>query len=306
MKPNKYMLVRKMEKEKEKFVHQMGLLLDEMVNYGTHVLDICEKEKPFTELDTPIGTTYTQFLSMLDGISILIRKGNGDAIKPVLRSLLETKFNLEYLIKVEPEKGVLAYKLAHIHNQIKQLKRLDQKSDQGREFSKTIGDVELPTNNSNKRLQLLEDKLKSPKYKKVQEEWDRLKKQYKKEPLWHALFQGQRTVKDIADFLEQSVYYSIVYKELSEDVHGGSTIKRLKKSAEDNIGISPGIRRIEEIPAMAYLSIKFAEEVFSVMIKEYNSKEYADFYGWFNKNIALEHEKIAFIRVDTNHQLQKQ
>ncbi len=56
---------------------------------------------------------------------------------------------------------------------------------------------------------------------------------------------------------------------------------------------------------MAYLSIKFAEEVFSVMIKQYNSKEYADFYVWFNKNIALEHEKIACIKVDTTHQLQK-
>jgi len=301
MQPNKYMLVRKMEKENEELLNQIGALVDEMVNYGTHILDICQKEKPFTELDTPIGTTYTQFLSMLDGISTLTRTGNGDALKPILRSLLETKFNLEYLIKVEPEKGVLAYEVSYIHNKIKQLKKSDPNTDQGKEFLKTTGDLKLPTNNSIKRVQTLESMLASPKYKKVQEEWMRLKSKHKKEPLWHALFEGQRTVKDIADFLGQQIYYTIVYKELSDVIHGGLTMTRLKRSEHDNIGINPSIRRIEEVPTIAYLAILFAKEVFTAMIKKYNGKEFRYFEAWYCKYISFNHDLLAEITIETNH-----
>ncbi|OFD57536.1 hypothetical protein BWGOE4_31250 [Bacillus mycoides] len=101
MKPNKSFLDRKENKEVQKYLNQMGRLVDEVVNYGTHILDYCSEKHEFTKFEIPIITSFSEFLSMLDGITILVKKGNGEAIKPIIRTLLEMKFNIEYMLKAD-------------------------------------------------------------------------------------------------------------------------------------------------------------------------------------------------------------
>jgi len=287
MQPNKYLLERKNNKQIDKLLNKMGRLLDEIVNFGTHVLDICQEKYKFTEQETPIVTTYSQFLSMVDGISILIKKGTGDAIKPLLRSLLEGKFNLEYMIKEEPKKGVLAYQIAYAHSKINEYRLADPSTQQGKEFRRKLGDValELPAFNTKENIKKLEELLEAPMYKEVNDEWKRVKKENNgRKPNWYSLFGGPKRIEDLANHLGQGAYYEIVYRNMSSFIHAGSTIARLRKTGLD-YGINPGIRRLEELPTLLNFTVVFALETYHMMIKKYNPDKEFYYAKWYEENI---------------------
>src|SRR5690554_5106221 len=234
------MLVRKQDNEIQKLLNRMGRLTDEVVNYGSHLLDYCSETHTFTEYEVPIGTSFTQFLSFLDGISILIRKGTSDPIKPLLRSMLEMKFNIEYMLDEDEKKGVLAYQVSHAQDRINYLKSVDPSTEQGKEFTHNIKNlnVDFSSFDSVERIKELEQILNNEPFKEVNEEWLRTKKELKMKPSWHALFGGPRKILELAEHLGQEAYYAIIYKNLSSFTHGSSTLNRLKKHAL-GFGVNP-------------------------------------------------------------------
>lgn len=305
MQPNKYFLVRKKDKETDKLLNQMGLLVDEVVNYGTHVLDICQEKETFTEIDTPIATTYTQFLTIVDSISILIRKGTSDGIKPLLRSLLETKFNLEYLIKEEPKKGVLAYQVSHIYNKITEYKISNSYTPEGKDFRKKLGELDIPTYDTREKINALQKLLETPLYKEVNDEWKRFKKENNRKPNWHALFDGPKRVEDLAFHLGQAHYYEVLYRSMSSFIHGGSSMNRLKKGGNE-YGINPGIRRIEEIPMLLNYTVVFALEIYQFIIGKYNPEKLTHYAIWYLENIAKDFKKFTDAEINVDYILEKQ
>jgi Family of unknown function (DUF5677) len=289
MQPNKYLLDRKNEKEIQKILNRMGRLLDEAVNFGSHVLDICREKYSFSEYEIPIATTYTEFLSLVDGVAILIKKGSGDPIKPLLRTMLEMKFNIEFLLDEDEKRGVLAYQVSNVQKKIANYRLVDQTTPQGKEFIKKTSHLGIDTLkfNPKENIERLEKALNKDKYKEVNEEWKRTKKEMGRRPSWFSLYGGPRGIIDLAKHLGQESYYEIVYRNWSGFIHGGSAMDRLTKF-EDGIGINPGIRRLEELPQHLNFAIVFALEIFHKMIKKYNPDKSIMYSLWYVENIRKE------------------
>ncbi|MCQ6277583.1 hypothetical protein JMM81_22275 [Bacillus sp. V3B] len=289
MQPNKYLLDRKNDKEIQKILNRMGRLLDEVVNFGSHVLDICRETYNFTEYETPIATTYTEYLSLLDGITVLIKKGTGDPIKPLLRSMLEMKFNIEYLLDEEEKKGVLAYQVAHAQKKIANWKLVDPTTQQGKEFLKKTSDLGMDPSKfkPKENIARLERGLSKGKYKEVNEEWKRTKKEMGRRPSWYSLYNGPRGIIDLAKHLGQENYYEIIYRNLSRFLHGGSALDRIT-NFEEGFGVNPGIRRLEELPQHLNFAVVFALEIYHKMIKKYNPNKAVEYAQWYVDNIQNE------------------
>lgn len=300
MNPNKYFLERKQNKEIDKILNQMGTLVDEVVNFGTHIMEMCQKEEPFTEVEAPIITTFTQFLTMIDSVSIVIRKGTSDGVKPLLRSALETKLNLEYFVKEEPKKGLLPYQVVHIRNEIDELKKRNEYTIEGKDFRKKLNGRKLNSYDTRNDIKMLEETLNTPLFKEVNQEWLRLKKLKGRKPYWHSLFNGPASVEQLATYLGQSFYYQIIYKDTSSLIHGGASMKRLQQK-QNYFAINPGIRRLEEIPTLFNYTVTFAIEVYRVLLKKYNSVSFNEMDIWYSRTIYKEYKKLSSQKFDIKH-----
>jgi hypothetical protein len=302
MQPNKYFLDRKNDKEIQKLLNRMGRLLDEVVNFGTHVLDICEETHNFTEYETPIASSYTEYLSLLDGIGVLIKKGTGDPIKPLLRSMLEMKFNIEYMIDEDEKKGVVAYQVAHAQKKIANWKLVDPTTQQGKEFLKKTSNLGIdPTKyNPRENIEKIERSLNNGKYKEVNEEWRRIKNKKGRRPSWYSLYEGPSGIIDLAKHLGQENYYEIIYRNLSGFIHGGSAMDRLTQF-EEGIGVNPGIRRLVELPRHLNFAVVFALEVYHKMIKKYNPAKAIVFAKWYMDSVRDEFFQLINANINVEY-----
>lgn len=296
------MLERKQDKEIQKLLNRMGRLTDEVVNYGTYVLDYCSETHKFNDYEIPIGTSFTQFLSLLDGVSILIKKGTSDPIKPLLRSMLELKFNIEYMLLEEDKKGIIAYQVSHAQNKINNWKMVDPSTQQGKEFAKkTKGmNIDLFTFNPEERIQELEQMLNKEPFKEVYEEWKRTKKQIKGKPNWHALFDGPKKISDLAEHLGQEAFYAVIYKNLSSFIHGNATVGRLKQHSP-GIGINPGIRQLEELPSDLNFALTFAMDVYRKILKKYNPNRVKHFAYWYMVEVRDEFFQLTKANINVEY-----
>lgn len=296
MKANKYLLNRKTDKEEDKIYNKMGRFLDEIANFGSHLLDFCQEKKKFEENDAPIIATYTQILSMVDGISILMKKGTADAIKPILRSVLELKLKLEYMLQEEPKKGILAYQVEHVYGEIQKALRQDENTEEGKRFRKIFQGQAPPSVDSTDRIKQLESKLNEPTFREVNEEWCRTKR-----PNWTKLFNGPGNVYELAKYLAQEYYYELVYRDMSSFMHGGITMSRFKK-AEEGHAINPSVRVVETLPLLLVLTTNFSLDVYLSMLKKYNTDKIDDFNKWMKDNITEEYEELSKINFTVSYE----
>jgi Family of unknown function (DUF5677) len=306
MKPNKFIIDRKQDKEIQKILNRMGRLVDEVVNYGSHILDYCTEIRNFNEYEVPVVTCYTQLLSLLDGISILIKKGTSNPIKPLLRSMLELKFYIEYMLINDDKKGVIAYQVSHAQNLINNWKMVDPTTQQGKQFAKNIEGINLDLSvfNPKEKIKELEQMLNREPFKEVNDEWLRTRKKMKRMPNWHALFGGPQKIYDLAEYLEQTEYYAILYKNLSSFIHGSETIGRLKMHSS-GLGVNPGIRQLEELPTDLNFSIIFALELYSKMLNKYNPEKEIHFGIWYLNEIRDEFFKLVSINFEVEYVIDK-
>ncbi len=302
MQPNKYLLDRKNDKEIQKLLNRMGRLLDEVVNFGSNVLDMCRETYDFSEYETPIATTYTEFLSLVDGVAVLMKKGTGDPIKPLLRSMLEMKFNIEYLLDEDEKKGVLAYQVSHAQKKIANYKLVDPTTQQGKEFLKKTSNlgIDLSKFKSKKNIERLERALNKGKYKEVNEEWKRTKKAIGRRPSWYSLYDGPRGIIDLAKHLGQESYYEVIYRNLSGFIHGGSAMERLTHF-EEGFGVNPGIRRLEELPQHLNFAVVYALQIYHKMIKKYNPDKAVVYVQWYMDNVRDEFFQLTNANINVEY-----
>lgn len=74
------------------------------------------------------------FLNTLDSIGVVARNGNTSGVKTLFRTLFEASLNLQYLAKESDKKGVIAYRVGHLKNELKKYKLYDNNTIPGREF----------------------------------------------------------------------------------------------------------------------------------------------------------------------------
>lgn len=291
MKANKDVLCRELEpKEYKDLLIQITGIIEECVNFGTHILVWCSEKPKKDGSDSTIILIFRHIIENLDAITVLIKHGCADPTEPLLRSIFEALIGLEYILEKDTLQRALSYKVAHAHRQISLYKKLDPTTDQGKQFKKILSNdsslknMVLPDVDTNKLIANLENMLRKPQYISVNKEWKNYKKANKGNPNWFSLFGGPRNINTLAYHVNRGGLYEFLYRIWSQSVHVTGVIRNITRDDSGN-GAIIGLRNPKNIQVYSSLSLSMSIAVYAKMIKYYNPNKEKDFREWYIKNI---------------------
>lgn len=215
-------LIREIQSEEAKYLTFLADGIEQAVNIGTYFIKWEAETGSATIEKTPLIMFYRHMLEMVDAVSILIRSSSSDPCKAILRSVLETSLQIEYLLK-DPEKMGYCYMICYHNKMIKQLKRMVNKSPEQKNFFNQLKNKSFSSINENdfshpnaenevKRLTML---INSLYYKIYQEEYIRITTQKDatgtkyKNPEWYSLFKGPKSLVELAAELQKKIYTNL-------------------------------------------------------------------------------------------------
>ena len=291
MKVHKDVLCRELKpKEYKHLLIQIAEIIEECVNFGTHILVWCSEKPKNDGSDSTIILIFRHIIESLDAITVLIKHGCADPTEPLLRSIFEALIGLEYILEKDTLQRTLSYKVAHAHRQISLYKKLDPTTDQGKQFKKilsndsTVKNMALPVVDTNKLIANLENMLKKPQYVSVNTEWQNYKKANKKNPNWFSLFSGPRNIIDLAQHVNRGGLYEFLYRIWSQSVHVTGVIRNITRD-DSGSGAIICLRYPKNIQDNSSLSLSMSIAAYTEMIKYYIPDKEKDFQRWYIKNI---------------------
>lgn len=218
-------------------------LIDEFVNYGTHILKWLIDVSRGGDEQMPLTMFFREILEKADSISILIRNSSAEPSKGILRSLFELHLFISYLNENYFNDRSMAFLVWHAKNKIQtnqafqkgsqEYKNLQKQMENDNSFSDSDILQNLPS--SKQIISNLNTLLKRPEYQKVLKEFEKTKAKIKN-PSWYSLFNGPRNIQQLAIHLKMPVLYEIIYRSWSGSVHNTDIIngKIVKRKNLDN------------------------------------------------------------------------
>lgn len=184
-------------------------------------------------------------LEKADSISILVKNSSVEPSKVILRSIFELYLYIDYLTEKYFEDRSIAFLIWDTKRKIRLNKTFD-KTDT--EFKNLLKKIEADKSIFNKNLfsdlpsvkpalANLNALLAYPQYGRVLKEFERTKNIDRNNPAWYRLFNGPKNIQQLAEHLQISTFYEILYRSWSGNVHSTEIIDG-KIIPNDNLGIN--------------------------------------------------------------------
>lgn len=206
-------------------------LNEEMVNFGSHVLG-WDLNRDGSDEDLPSVLFLRNFLENIDAISVLIKYSSIEPCKILLRTALENVFYLEYILQKDSKNRALAFIVWNTINNNKLLIQADSTSLEYKELLKKYQNDNLLKNakppiieHTSELIKLGEKIFLLPKFLPIKEEYDNTKRLLRKKPAWYSLFDGPRTIEELANRVQLSALYEVLYRNWSGSIHGTNIIQ---------------------------------------------------------------------------------
>ncbi|MGV2887146.1 DUF5677 domain-containing protein [Paenibacillus taichungensis] len=283
-------------------LHNTGNMIDEIVNFGSILIEKIGTKHEFTEIHAPFYTLFVQFLSLIDGASVVIRKGHSDALKPIARSVLEISLNLQYMILEDFNEKCLAYQVTEVRGRIKQYRRYIDDSKNGNElralFNKrqiNIGEIDYQS-----RITNLENMLKKDPYLNMDELYEATKKSWKNLQWYTVIDISLKSFRDLTIFLDKELYYEVVYKEFSNYSHGGSAMRRMAV-VDGQSAVLPHIRDVDNIINPSIFLVHLILETITAVIESFLPEEMEYYNKWEQRYISSDLSKLSRAQIKTSY-----
>lgn len=180
----------------------------------------------------PLLMFFRDMLEKADAISILVRNSSIDPSKVLLRSIFELNLYIGYLLEEHTEDRAMSFLVL---DALKQKKINEIFNKEGLEFKRIrklleqdilISDPNFLDNlpSVKDRIESLNSLLNRDDYKRVMKEYERTKKKDKSNPAWYRLYNGPKTIQDLAIYLKLPFLYEILYRKWSGSVHSTDII----------------------------------------------------------------------------------
>ena len=223
----------KNEQEKgrfEKTCHDLATFVSDCVKPLINAFDVGLKNAEKANYQLTVYLLARHAIECLDAVSVLVSKGCSNPCQPLLRSALEAKLSVLYILKNDTKRRALAYQVGHYHRRLSLYRKMDPSTQAGQEFAKfldgdslaasIIGDV---GNQDFKGMAAnVEWFLSQAEFKPIEDEWVKLKKAKKSEPEWYSLFGGPSNMRALAKEVGQPGMYEFLYRYWSNEIHSGS------------------------------------------------------------------------------------
>ncbi len=198
-------------------------LLDELVNYGTNlIVRAFDSSKRDLAAVCVLFVQLRQFLMHLDGITILLRDGNGGTADLQLRSLLEGGHLIEWTLKKDTEVKVQHLYVANLRRRrhwnnsvVRGTPEFTKHFDVTAGLKITPGDLKDVTEETTRISSLLSN---AP-FDAIDAKFEQYYKQRGFDEPWYKVY-GATSIRSIADELGKLKEYTYIYSALSGVTHG--------------------------------------------------------------------------------------
>jgi hypothetical protein len=146
------------------------------------------------------------------------------------------------------------------------------------------------------RLKEIDDLISTPDFQAIAEEYRRVRKTRGGKPNWYSLYDGPRTIKDLARFLKRGASYAILYKGWSERMHSVDAIDRILTHDSSGPSARP-LRDATELNSTVDFAITFAIDAARCLIRYYRPEEELAFAKWLANEIMPNWKRIPKIVV---------
>jgi hypothetical protein len=186
-----------------------------------------------------------EFVESIDGVILLAERGSARNCLQLLRTAFEVNLSLRYLFE---DKKVyrcraLAYEYFHKKSNLRWAEKCDPDSEVGKQLRAELAGDNFPDLfemvgkecDTKAEAAKVKKSLNSVRYAEVRAELDRLKGEKKKVPNWFSLWNGPRTIRDMAAHLKLLSAYESMYCMWSSVTHGEAALRRIKGKSENGL-----------------------------------------------------------------------
>jgi len=231
--------------------------------FGLNLLVEVSEGKSLKTEHIPVVMSLRHSMELLEGIGTLLRENLADPAMLLLRGLMESVLQVVFILEKETEQRGKAFMYFDVLNRIANAEKIDKTTDRGKEFAGWIAKDKnlkntvftMPAN-----LQVELDELRGQKlisdFKQVHKEYENKKSQGIKIKNWFAMFGGPKTIEQLAQQVGYAGVYQILYRHLSESVHGVGVVSG-KIESENGKGSIRDIKSPDHIEYVFSMSIFF-------------------------------------------------
>ncbi|MEP6647734.1 MAG: DUF5677 domain-containing protein [Saprospiraceae bacterium] len=275
---------------------EYGNLLEEIVNFGTHILSWDIDRAKGGDEHLPVFLIFRNILEHMDAISILIRKSSVEPCKNLLRVMFESIMNLEYMLETDTKRRGLAFLISGYHAELKFIEKISKGTVANHQLKQKFkADKSMPAlppitvAGMVEQAALIETMLKLDVYKEVESEYRRLVATGKNNPPWYQLFGGPPNIDQLATRISRQGLYEVFYRAWSATVHGHNVVKGNVTNGTD-AGIAQ-IRHPKDAKQVALHAANLTLILFHLFITKRVSSEMPKFRSWY-KSVQAEIVKL--------------
>ena len=107
--PVNEILPRELNPDIAQILQKFSSLIDEFVNFGTHIFKWVIEESKGTDEQMPLLMFFRDMLEKADSISILVRHSSIDPSKVLLRSIFELNLYIGYLLEKNSDDRAMSF-----------------------------------------------------------------------------------------------------------------------------------------------------------------------------------------------------
>lgn len=256
-------------------------LIDEGTNLQVRALVSSPREIPDVVL---LGVLFRHSLQLLDSVEILLRRGQAQGARIVLRALLEASWGIEWMLKADTERRAKQFYVLDIRERIElnesyvpgtkafESMKVDLPIEQQRELGIDKEAAVVSRANIKKNREHLNE---YPDLKLIDDE---ISRQDRRIGLlrWFTLFKGPRDYPDLARKLGHGDEYRLVYRSLNDAVHGSNIQSHISVETQ-GVAMIPAIRGLEEFRNVLEFTWIAGFRITEMMIEHYRPGEMQSF-----------------------------
>jgi hypothetical protein len=280
------------ETELTDFLEKCHYKLRESAEFGAKILcwDI-ETQAGGDEKLPPLLFLRNQ-IELLEAASILVKESLIEPCYLLLRSLIETYFYLSYIFEKDTDRRSLCFIVWDLQRTIQLLHKSDGTSAQAKEatamysMDKALKSSAFVYEKAQEQIRIRLDFLSKPKYKAINEEYERVSRKTKS-TYWFSLFEGPKSIKQLARQLELPGVYDGFYGILSNSIHGTDIIRnKLSSNGKGQLEVKQ-IRLPNGIRYVMMSFLHFSDLSFEIYLKNRAPQKMNIFGKWVLKNEAF-------------------
>lgn len=283
-------------------------IINEVVNYSTVVASeffhLIPKQTNMSNEQAVIISIFLHIVEMLDGSEILIEKSAITAASLQIRSIFESLLYLEWILQKDVEDRANAYLINDYYGRIILEETFDPNTQRGKELKAKFRQDEYYNNypsvdnfmkdRSGEITKLKNLIVNDPLLHKI----DMLFEGSLGKKKWYYFHGGGNSLEELANKLNKQYQYQILYRELSDIVHGEKNLRRRVLIKE---GGFKTIRDPENIQFIALTAISFGLKAIRLMFS-YFKPAALNYKEWYLNEIKLKNDWLSNLKVEMKYE----